>query len=109
MLKPTTKLHLNACNSQCCNLFLQLEVVDEEWIRVYAHHVQWIYKYPQNLVIHFFLPFFHFDLVNLVNKSFLLNLLSFILSLLMFILSLLFLLNLLLKSFHDIKRQSYGS
>ncbi len=61
-------------------------------------------------------PFFPFDLVNLVNKSFLLNLLSFFLSLLMFNLSLLFLLsllsfllNLLLKSFYDIRRQSYNS
>jgi len=54
-------------------------------------------------------PFFPFDLVNLVNKSFLLNLLSFFLSLLMFNLSLLFFLNLLLKSFYDIRRQSYNS
>jgi hypothetical protein len=51
--KPIAKFHLNACNTQCCNLFLQLEVVDEKWIFVYTHHVQLIYKSPQNLVFPF--------------------------------------------------------
>jgi len=42
-----------------------------------------------------FWPFFPSYLVNPINKSFLLNLLSFLLNLLTFILSLLFILNLL--------------
>jgi hypothetical protein len=90
--KPTAKLHLNACNTQCCNLFLQLEVVNEKWI-LFTHtmsnrstnlHKTWFFL----SFLKIFLAFFLFDLINPINVSFFLNLLSFLLSLLMFIVSL---------------------